>query len=126
MRKPYHERLVEKNRQEIGKNKKIRKRFYMFAYVGLFSSFAIIAFHLDWLWSSNKISVLMLLALAAWSFQAGAMAMYVFMNRLADWDFSNNAEIYWKKAVQQKVTYDEDFLRKHQTGPATQAGGRAI
>jgi hypothetical protein len=127
MRKSYHERLVEKNRQEIEKNKKIRKRFYMFGYVGLFSSFAIMVCLLDWLWPPDKFSVLMLLALASCSFQTGAMGMYVFIQKLVDRDFSNDAEIYWKKSIQQIVTYDEDFLRKHQTGAVVcQTEGKAL
>ena len=126
MRKSYHERLAEKNRQEIEKNKKIQKRFYLFAYVGLFSNFAVMGYLLDWLRSSDKISFGMLLILVLWSLQAGAMVMYVFIHKIMDRDFSNDAELYWKKAVQQTVTYDEDFLRKHQRGAVVHAEGKAI
>ena len=120
MRKSYHERLAEKNRQEVKENKKIQRRFYMFAYIGLFSNFAVMGYLLNWLWSSDKISFGMLLILVLWSLQAGAMVMYVFIHKIVDRSFSKDAEIYWKKAIQQTAAYDEDFIQK------CQAGGKAI
>jgi hypothetical protein len=45
---------------------------------------------------------------------------------LADRDFDNDAEIFWKKTIEQTVAYDEDFLRKHRTGSALQIRGKSI
>jgi hypothetical protein len=78
------------------------------------------------LWLLDKSSFGKFLALALWSFQTGAVAMCVFIHKLADRSFSNEAETYWKKSIQQTVAYDEDFIRKHQTGSVAQAGRKAL